>query len=118
LRIAHISDTHLGYRQYNLDDREQGFYDAFNEAIDKAIEERADVLVHSGDLFHSPKPPVKALYIFREAIKKLKGKIKFLTVLGEHDTPKRKAMIPHRLFDIHILGDLFLNLIIFYFFYP
>ena len=104
MRIAHISDTHLGYRQYNLDERENDFYDAFNEAIDKAIEERADVLIHSGDLFDSPTPPIKALYVFKNALKKINGKMRVYTVLGDHDMPKRRGMPPHKLFDIRVLG--------------
>jgi len=104
MRIAHISDTHLGYRQYNLDERENDFYDAFNEAIDKAIEERVDVLLHSGDLFDSSNPPIKALYVFKNALRKLDGKMKVYTVLGDHDTPRRRGMPPHKLFDIRVLG--------------
>jgi len=104
MRIAHISDTHLGYRQYNLDERENDIYEAFKEAVDKAIEERVDVLIHSGDLFDSPKPPIKALYTFKNALKKIDGKMKIFTVLGDHDTPKRKGMPPHKLFDIPVLG--------------
>lgn len=104
MRVAHISDTHLGYRQYNLDERENDFYDAFNEAIDKAIEERVDVLIHSGDLFDSPIPPIKALYVFKNALNKINGKIKIYAVLGDHDKPKRKGMPPHKLFDIRVLG--------------
>ncbi len=107
MRIAHLADTHLGYRQYNLDEREQDIYDAFHQVIDKALEERVDVIVHSGDLFHKSLPPVKALISFKDALKKIDGKIKFLCVLGDHDIPKRKAIIPHELFDIHILGGNF-----------
>ncbi|KKL53118.1 hypothetical protein LCGC14_2278640 [marine sediment metagenome] len=104
MRIAHISDTHLGRRQYNLEQREQDFYDAFNEAIDKIIEERVDILIHSGDLFDSPNPPVKALYTLKNALNRLEGKTKVVTVLGEHDIPKRRAMNPHRLFNMQVLG--------------
>ncbi|NJE11883.1 exonuclease SbcCD subunit D [Thermococcus sp. LS2] len=105
MRIAHISDTHLGYRQYNLDERENDIYDAFNEAVDLMIEERVDVVIHAGDFFDTPRPPIKALYVAKEAIKRLhENGIKILTVLGEHDTPKRRAMPPHRLLDIPILG--------------
>ncbi|MEJ2249871.1 MAG: exonuclease SbcCD subunit D [Candidatus Lokiarchaeota archaeon] len=105
MRIAHISDTHLGYRQYNLDVREQDIYDVFNEAIDIALEERADVLIHSGDLFDTPEPPIKALYTLQNALSKIGDKMKVLTVLGEHDTPKRRGMAPHRLFKMEVLGD-------------
>ena len=105
MRIAHIADTHLGYRQYNLEERENDVYDAFNEAIEKMIEERVDVFVHAGDFFDSPRPPIKALYVAKEGIRKLREhNIKILTVLGEHDTPRRRAMPPHRLLDIPILG--------------
>ncbi len=104
MRIAHLADTHLGYRQYNLDERERDNYDAFLQAIDRSLEERVDVIVHSGDLFEKSLPPVKALLTFKEALKKIDGRIKFLCVLGEHDIPKRKARIPHELFDIQILG--------------
>lgn len=104
MRIVHLADTHLGYRQYNLDERENDLYDVFDKAIDKAVEERADVLIHSGDLFDSPRPPIKALYRFKNAMEKIKGKMRVYTVLGDHETPKRRGMIPHRLFDIRVLG--------------
>ncbi len=105
MRIAHIADTHLGYRQYNLEERENDVYDAFFEAIEKAIEERVDVFVHAGDFFDTPRPPIKALYMAREGIKKLRNHgIKILTVLGEHDTPRRRAMPPHLLLDLPVLG--------------
>ena len=104
MRIAHVSDTHLGYRQYNLDEREKDIYEAFNEAVDRAVEERADVLIHSGDLFDSPTPPIRALYVFKSALRRIDGKMKVYTVLGDHDTPKRRGMPPHKLFDVRVLG--------------
>ncbi|MHA1751144.1 MAG: metallophosphoesterase [Candidatus Helarchaeota archaeon] len=104
MRIAHISDTHLGYRQYNLDEREQDIYDAFDEAISKIIEERVDVLIHSGDLFDSPNPQIKALKSFKNSIEKLEGKVKIFSVLGDHDMPKRRGIPPHKLFNVNVLG--------------
>jgi len=105
MRIAHLADTHLGYRQYNLEERENDVYDAFNEAIEQMIEERIDIFVHAGDFFDTPRPPIKALYMAKKAIKKLREhNIKILTVLGEHDTPRRRAMPPHPLLDLPILG--------------
>ncbi|MEM2850046.1 MAG: metallophosphoesterase, partial [Candidatus Bathyarchaeia archaeon] len=64
LRVAHVSDTHLGRRQYNLDERENDIYDVFNEIVERILEERVDVFIHSGDLFDSPTPPIKALKNF------------------------------------------------------
>jgi len=104
MRIAHISDTHLGHRQYNLDEREKDIYDAFEQAINKAIEERVDILIHAGDLFDSSNPPIKALYVFKNVLKKINEKMKFYCVLGDHDRPKRRGMPPHKLFEIRVLG--------------
>ena len=49
-------------------------------------------------------PPVEALKILKNAIEKINRKMKFLTVLGEHDMPRSRAMVPHSLFDLKILG--------------
>ena len=105
MRIAHVSDTHLGRRQYNMDERENDVYDAFNEVVERILEERVDVFIHSGDLFDSPTPPIKALKNFKENLKKLQGKVKLITVLGDHDFPKRRGLPPHSLFEeVRVLG--------------
>lgn len=105
MRIAHVSDTHLGRRQYNLDERENDIYDTFNGIVERILEERVNVLIHSGDLFDSPTPPIKALKNFKENLRKLQGKVKLITVLGDHDFPKRRGLPPHGLFEeVRVLG--------------
>ncbi|MDF2954882.1 metallophosphoesterase [Candidatus Alkanophaga liquidiphilum] len=105
MRLAHISDTHLGFRQYNLEEREQDFYDAFAEAVERALEERVAAFIHAGDLFDTPQPPIRALHVFKNCIRRIRDAgVRFYAVLGDHDTPKRRGMPPHTLFDIHILG--------------
>lgn len=105
MRFAHISDTHLGYRQYNFDERENDFYEVFNEAINTILKERVDVIIHSGDLFDSSTPSIKALKVFKDCIEKINGKAKFISILGDHDTPKRRGLYPHSLFDnVKVLG--------------
>ena len=99
VRIAHMSDTHLGYRQYNLEEREKDIYDVLEEMGDKILEEHSDVVIHSGDLFDSPRPSTPAYYAFKKFLKRLDGRVKFLAVLGDHDKPKVRSMPPHRLFD-------------------
>ena len=107
VRIAHLSDTHLGFRQYNMEERENDVYEAFREAIECVIEERADVLVLAGDTFDAASPPVKALHVFKEALREIDARrsgMNVLAVLGDHDIPKRRGMPPHRLFDVRLLG--------------
>ena len=35
MKFAHLADTHLGYRQYGLFEREKDFYEVFEKVIDK-----------------------------------------------------------------------------------
>jgi exonuclease SbcD len=102
VRIAHLADTHLGYKQYNLEEREKDIYDVMEEIGDKILEEHADIVIHSGDLFDSPRPTTQAYYTFKRFLGRLDGKIKFFAVLGDHDKPKVRGMPPHSLFDDQI----------------
>ena len=45
MKFAHLADTHLGYRQYGLFEREKDFYEVFEKVIDKIIEENVDFVV-------------------------------------------------------------------------
>lgn len=106
VRIAHFADTHIGYRQYNLDEREKDIYDALDEIGDRILEEHADIVVHSGDLFDSPSPTPQAYRSFKKFLAKLDGKVKVFAVLGDHDRPKIRGVAPHVLFEdqMQILG--------------
>ncbi|ACV24481.1 DNA repair exonuclease [Methanocaldococcus fervens] len=92
MQFVHIADNHLGYRQYNLDDREEDIYNSFISCIKKILEIKPDVVLHSGDLFNDLRPPVKALRIAMQAFKKLhENNIKVYIVGGNHEMPKRKG---------------------------
>ncbi len=109
MMIAHISDTHLGYRQYNLEEREEDIYRLFNETVEIIVRERPDIVVHTGDLFDQPRPSVKALITAYNGFKKLADKgIRVYGILGDHDLSKRGGPPPHRLLEelgvIRILG--------------
>jgi DNA repair protein SbcD/Mre11 len=84
--VSHISDLHLGYAQFNLEEREEDVYQTFQEAIDISIREGAKLVILAGDLFHNPRPCGKAIITLGNALKKLKEKqIPAVFVLGEHD---------------------------------
>jgi DNA repair exonuclease SbcCD nuclease subunit len=99
VRIAHLADSHLGNRQYNLEERERDIYEVFDEIGDRILEEHADIVVHSGDLFDSPRPSTQAYYTLKAFLKRLDGKTRFFAILGDHDKPKVRGMPPHKLFD-------------------
>ncbi len=87
IRFAHVADTHLGASNFKLEEREQDFLSAFQQFIDKCVEEKLDFVVHSGDVFDMPKPKNRILVFVVEQLRKLKEEgIPFFTIPGSHDT--------------------------------
>lgn len=95
MKFAHLADTHLGFRQYGLQEREKDLYEVFDKIIDKIIEEKVDFVIHSGDLFQSAKPSPNALLSFQKCLLRLKGNgIPVYAIAGNHDALLSKNAIP------------------------
>jgi len=101
--IAHMSDIHLGYSQFNLEEREEDVYNAFAQAVDTSIREGVKVVILAGDIFHTPKPEGSAIVKFGDQLKRLKERdIRVFFVLGEHDVSRvRGVPVP---FAFHNIG--------------
>lgn len=109
IKIAHVADTHLGYRQYGLAEREEDIYITFNRIIDDMIDRDVDYVLHAGDLFENPKPPIKALLVAQEGFNKLlEHEIPVYVIAGNHDIlQRRKTAIPQKLYEnknFHIIN--------------
>jgi len=95
-----MSDSHLGFRQFTriapagdeyagLNQREVDTYRAFHWAVDEAIGRRVDLVVHSGDMFDSPRPSNRALVEAISGVKRLgEAGIQFAVIAGNHSTPR------------------------------
>ena len=95
MKFAHLADTHLGYRQFGLFEREKDFYEVFEKIIDRIIEEKVDFVIHSGDLFDNARPSPLALFTFQKGLIKLKNaNIPVYAIAGNHDSVLRKGSIP------------------------
>lgn len=95
MKFAHLADTHLGYRQFGLIEREKDFYEVFEKIIDRIIEEKVDFVIHSGDLFDNARPSPLALFTFQKGLIKLKNaNIPVYAIAGNHDSVMRKGSIP------------------------
>ena len=100
--VSHISDLHLGYAQFNIEEREEDVYQIFHEAIDISIKEGARLVILAGDLFHNPRPCGKAIITLGNALKKLRERqIPAVFVLGEHDISRLRD-VPF----VHIFSNL------------
>jgi len=85
-KILHVSDTHLGIRQYRSEQRRQDFADAFEQAIDKAIDHEVDAVIHTGDLFDKRTPGLPDLNTSIKILRKLDDAgIPFYGIVGNHE---------------------------------
>lgn len=96
IRIAHISDTHLGYRALNKAEPESGRNQrtvdvdrAFERAIDDILTRRVDAVIHGGDVFHHARPTWQSMRHFIRQMRRIEGAgIPTLVIAGNHDTPR------------------------------
>lgn len=85
-KLLHMSDTHLGNRQYGSDTRREDFTSAFEAAVDRAIEEKVDAVIHTGDLFHRRTPSLPIVTDSITILRKLEDEdIPFYGIVGNHD---------------------------------
>ncbi|BAB59371.1 phosphoesterase [Thermoplasma volcanium GSS1] len=108
VRFLHMSDTHIGAKSLTIEEREQDYYDTFQEAVEIAIDEKVDFIIHSGDLFDTWIPGNRSMKVFRDAMMKLNDRqIPVFYVFGDHDRPRRNSESAAGIFDflgLHILG--------------
>ncbi|MDV3428573.1 MAG: DNA repair exonuclease, partial [Bacillota bacterium] len=97
MKFMHISDLHLG-SILNIGNNETSFirdieingvYNAFNKAVDTAIEKEADFIIISGDIYDRDCYYVRANKIFLDEVEKLKkNNINVYIIHGNHDPLK------------------------------
>ncbi|MGE5800938.1 MAG: metallophosphoesterase family protein [Gemmatimonadota bacterium] len=97
MKLAHLADLHLGFRQFDrqtakgANQREVDVAEAFRRAVDDMLEQQPDLIVIAGDLFHSVRPTNAAiLYCFRQLHRLRTGlpNAPVVIIAGEHDTPR------------------------------
>jgi hypothetical protein len=97
VRLVHLSDLHLGFRQYQrltpggINQREADVAASFRRAVDKVIELRPDVVVIAGDLFHNVRPTNPAILHAFGQLSHLRQSVPdaiVVIIAGNHDTPR------------------------------
>ncbi len=95
IQVLHFTDTHLGHRQYGLIERENDIYEVFREAVEVAVRERVDAVIHTGDFFDTTRPPPQSYKAALRGLALLREKgIPFIAIPGDHDLPKRLILAP------------------------
>lgn len=99
LRIAHLADTHLGYRALFKSDPVSGrnqravdFERAYQTAVDDILTRGVDLVVHAGDVFHHTRPSWAAIRAFVRQTRRLsEAGLPLLVIGGNHDTPRLRT---------------------------
>ena len=97
MKLAHLADLHLGFRQYHrqtptgLNQREADAADAFRRAIDGVIAAAPEMVIIAGDLFHSVRPTNQEILVAYTQLHRLREALPASPVVlisGNHDSPR------------------------------
>ena len=97
MRIAHLADLHLGFRQYQRlsgagnNQREADVARATRRAIDAVIAAAPDLIVIAGDVFHQVRPSNPMILFAHRELSRLRTALPLSPVVmiaGNHDLPR------------------------------
>jgi DNA repair exonuclease SbcCD nuclease subunit len=95
VKIAHISDIHLSYRQYSLDQRKKDFEDALHNNVSSIIDHDVDVCLIAGDTWNIHVPDPGSLLVFKEELARLiDAGIDCYGIYGNHDSSLMSKHVP------------------------
>lgn len=109
MRALHTSDWHVGKRIGRYD-RTDEYRDVIDEVADIADAEQVDIVLHAGDLFDRPVPPIEAMDIAFSGLVRLtdSGRRPVVVIAGNHDSAGFfEALAPFlRTQNVHLVGEI------------
>jgi hypothetical protein len=97
LTVAHLADLHLGFRQFErqtpkgANQREADVAEALRRVVDDLLEQRPDLILIAGDVFHSVRPTNPAILFCFQQLQRLRAGLAdtpVVVIAGNHDTPR------------------------------
>ncbi|MBL0937291.1 MAG: DNA repair exonuclease [Gemmatimonadaceae bacterium] len=97
MRLVHLSDLHLGFRQYQrltpggINQREDDVTATLQRAVEQIIALAPDVIVIGGDVFHTVRPSNAAILHAYRSFQRLRQALPecdVIMVAGNHDAPR------------------------------
>lgn len=97
MKIAHLADLHLGFRQHHrqtpagINQREADVALAFRAAVDGVLAARPEAVILAGDVFHAVRPTnYSIVFAFRQLqrIREALPDAPIILIAGNHDTPR------------------------------
>ena len=110
------SDNHLGayyarFRPDRLEERRRTLQRAFTQVVDAALERRADLFLHAGDLYDRPDPRnAERAFVAEQVRRLLDAGVPVCAIAGNHDSPRSYGYdggtLPHK--ELEALGAIHL----------
>ena len=103
MKLAHLADLHLGFRQYERqtpkggNQREADVAEGFRHAVDDLLEQRPDLIVIAGDVFHTVRPTNQAILFLFQQLQRVRTALPetpIVMIAGDHDTPRSTETTP------------------------
>ncbi len=99
MKLVHFADLHIGVENYSRPDPETGlpsrlldFLAAFDELVEYALNERADLVVFAGDAYKTREPSQTHQREFARRVHRLASSgIPVYLLIGNHDLPNAAA---------------------------
>jgi hypothetical protein len=97
MRLVHLADLHLGFRQYQrltpagINQREADVAATVQRAVTQIVDLAPDVIVVGGDIFHSVRPSNPAILHAYRIFLQLRDRLPetpIIMVAGNHDAPR------------------------------
>jgi len=118
MKIAHLSDLHLGFRQFErtasngMNAREHDVARAWGQAVESVIPEQPDLILLAGDQFHSVRPTNRAIVTLYQGLARWREQLPrtpIVMIAGNHDSPhtREPGMILdlYRELGVHVLVE-------------
>ena len=110
MKVLHTADWHIGqiFHNYNREEEHKFFFEQLKSII---INEKPDVMIVSGDVFHTATPTIvsqRLYYNFIVELSRLDPDLQIVITSGNHDSPSRlEAPRPlWEAFNVSIVGML------------
>lgn len=118
MKLAHLADLHLGFRQFERqtakggNQREADVAEAFRRAVDDVLAQRPELILIAGDVFHSVRPTNAAilfLFLQLQRVRTTLPDTPIVLIAGNHDTPRSaETWSILRLYEtlgVHVVAD-------------
>ncbi len=99
MKVLHLTDTHLGIRRRFLGSppgwcRADDAHRAMELALEPALRQEVDLVVHSGDVFDRSSPPRRDVHRAGELLREVARRVPVILLAGNHDRRGIRRWLP------------------------